>query len=331
MVWGAAGVREPSDERPPETSIGNRQFRFILGLLNAQEPREGTSERHRRAARLRSCREIGPIRCGPTTAATASSNGAFDGIRSTGGRQARERDSGGMNRHSAFWALLAICAFFALGAEDDSCSTEESGGGGNGSAKEEKSGGGSAKRDDNCGTTATDDCTPHVGPNGTVLVDALLWRITGAQRAASLGDTGVGLGEDADGVFIVVNLRVTSKKSEPATITDEAIRLEAPNGNAYKADLDGTVAAIGQGQDPLFLADIGPDATLQSKVVFDVPRSVANRKLEVRFGELGFGSTHGYIRLPTRTGAGPNPVAGQGPGAGPSGRAPYIGRSPGLR
>ena len=161
-----------------------------------------------------------------------------------------------------------------------------------------------------------------------ILHDALVWRITGAQKAASLGDTSIGRGEDADGVFIVVNLRVTSKRNESATITDEAIRLEAPNGNAYKADLDGTVAAIGQGQDPLFLEDIGPDATLESKVVFDVPKSVANRKLEVRFGELGFGSTHGYIRLPTLTGAGPSPVAGEAPPAARRGRAPYRGGYP---
>ena len=232
-----------------------------------------------------------------------------------------------MNPHRSCWALLSICAFFALGAENDSCSTDESGGGGNDSAKDEKrGGGGSAKRDDNCGTTATDDCTPHVGPNGTVRVDALLWKVTGAQKASSLGDTSIGVGEKADGVFIVVNLRVTSKKNESATITDEAIQLEAPNRNTYKADSDGTVAALGQGQDPLFREDIGPDATLESKVVFDVPKSVANRKLEVRFGELGHGSTHGYIRLPTRTH--PNPGEGRPP-ARPE-RAPYRGRSPRL-
>lgn len=209
-----------------------------------------------------------------------------------------------MNRHRAFVLLLCICAFFGLSAQDDSCS-EETGGGDESAQQDEKpagGGGGSAeKKPENCGTTATDDCTPRVGPNGSVRVDALVWKVAGAQTAASLGDTQYGLGANADGVFIVVNLTVTSKKNESATITDEAIQLEAPNGNTYKADSDGTVAAIGQGQEPLFLEDIGPDATLQSKVVFDVPKPVANQKLQVRFGELGFGPTHGYIRLPTPT------------------------------
>ena len=47
----------------------------------------------------------------------------------------------------------------------------------------------------------------------------------------------------------------------------------------------------------MFLEDIGPDATMNSKVVFDLPASAFNQKLSVRFGELGFGSTHGYIKL----------------------------------
>ena len=227
-----------------------------------------------------------------------------------------------MNRHRAFWALLSICAFFALGAENDGCSTEEGGGGGNDAEKEEKSGGGgSVKTNGNCGTTATDDCTPHVGPKGMVRVDALRWKITGAQKAASLDR--VGLDEKAEGMFIVVKLRVTSDKNELATITDETIQLEAPNGNTYKADSDATVAAIGQGRDPLFLRDIRPKATLRSKVVFDVPKSLANRKLEVRFGA---GSTHGYIRLPTRR----SRVAEQAPPAAdfPSYRRRYRGRIP---
>ena len=225
-----------------------------------------------------------------------------------------------MNRHRAFWALLSICAFFALGAEDDGCSTEEGGGGGSDSGKDEKSGGGgSAKTNGNCRITATDDCTPHLGPNGLVRVDALLWKITGAQKAVRLGEPSLGLREDADGMFIVVNLRVTSEKNESTTITDETIQLKAPSGNTYKADPDGT--AIAQGRAPLLQEDIRPEETLHSKVVFDVPKSVANRKLEVRFGA---GSTHGYIQLPTRHGR----VAGQAPPAAPRGRGSgsYRGR-----
>ena len=41
----ASGVREPSDELPPETSIANSYFGFVFGLLSTQEQKEATRER----------------------------------------------------------------------------------------------------------------------------------------------------------------------------------------------------------------------------------------------------------------------------------------------
>ena len=67
---------------------------------------------------------------------------------------------------------------------------------------------------------------------------------------------------------------------------------------SYKPDNDGTVAAIGAGEEPFFLEDIGPDSTLQGTVVFDVPPAVLKQKPELCFGEIGFGSTTGCIRMP---------------------------------
>lgn len=158
------------------------------------------------------------------------------------------------------------------------------------------------KKPASCGTKATDDCTPHVGPGGSVRVDALVWNVTSAKTAATLGDQEYGLGAKADGVFVIVNLKATSKKDESATLTSEVATLQVDGGNTYKPDNDGTVAAIGAGDDPFFLEDIGPDSTITGLVVFDVPRSVLGNKLEVSFGELGFGSTKGYIRLPQLAG-----------------------------
>jgi hypothetical protein len=129
-------------------------------------------------------------------------------------------------------------------------------------------------------------------------VDALVWRVLGASTAKVIGDTTYGLGSKADGVYVVVNLKVTSRKNESATLTDDSIKLQAGK-NTYSADSDGSIAAMGEGgKQPLFLEDIGPDSTLASKVVFDIPPKVLKKKLLVRFNELGFGSTHGFIRLP---------------------------------
>jgi len=94
-----------------------------------------------------------------------------------------------------------------------------------------------------------------------------------------------------------VKLKVTNHKSESVDLTNNVVKLES-NGKTYDPDSSGTTAAIGAGEKPLFIETLGPDVTLTSKVVFDVPQSVLNASPEMRFGELGFGDTKGYIALP---------------------------------
>ena len=149
-----------------------------------------------------------------------------------------------------------------------------------------------------CGNVATDDCTPHVGSRQAVRVDALVWRVRAVETTPTIGDQQYGLGETANGVYLVADLSVTSRKNESATISDDVISLVVDGGNVYSPDSDGTFAAMTEGQDPLLLTDIGPDTTLSAPVVFDVPPKVLGKKLELRFSELGFGSTEGFIRLP---------------------------------
>ncbi len=176
------------------------------------------------------------------------------------------------------------------GALAGCAATEESGGS---SASSASTDGSKAA----CVNRATDDCTPHVAMGHQVRVDALYWKVTSVKTAESIGDTEYGLGEKADGRFVIVNLKVRSDRDESATLTDEIVQIEI-DGNTYKPDSDGTIAAIGSGADPLWFDDIGPDATMRSKVVFDVPPSALSKQISVRFGELGFGTTRGYIDLP---------------------------------
>jgi hypothetical protein len=58
----------------------------------------------------------------------------------------------------------------------------------------------------------------------------------------------------------------------------------------------------GRPEEPFFLDTIGPDSDRRGTVVFDVSRKVLSQKIEARFNELGFGETHGYIRLPSLRG-----------------------------
>lgn len=183
-------------------------------------------------------------------------------------------------------ALIVISA--AAGGSSDKKSTDSS-------SSEPASSSTAAK--DKCGSTATDDCTPRVGPNGSVKVDALTWRVSSASAQSQLGDTTYGLGAEADGVFVVVKLRVHSTHNESVTLTDSVIKLET-NGTTYDPDNDGTTAAIGNGDDPFLFETLGPDSDKSGTVVFDIPKSKLSNKLELRFGELGLGETHGYIRLP---------------------------------
>jgi hypothetical protein len=151
-----------------------------------------------------------------------------------------------------------------------------------------------------CGFKATDDCTPHLGASHKVRVDALVWNIKSVRMAKTLGDTTYGLGEKADGEYVIVKLGVTSKRDESATLTDDVMHLQIGD-KTYSADTDGTVAAMGAGQQPFWFDDISPDSTTSGTVVFDVPTSKLGRKMEMKFTELGFGSTKGYIRLPQLT------------------------------
>jgi hypothetical protein len=141
-----------------------------------------------------------------------------------------------------------------------------------------------------------------VASTGSVRVDALIWRIKSARTAKTIGDQSYGLGAKANGRFVVVKLKVHSDKNESAQLSDNVIKLEI-GGNTYDPDNDGTVAVMGSGGDqPFFLDTVGPDSDRNGTVVFDVPTSKLRDKVEVRFGELGFGETHGYIRLPNLSG-----------------------------
>lgn len=159
----------------------------------------------------------------------------------------------------------------------------------------EDSGGG--EEDKKCTNRATDDCTPRVGPDETVRVDALTWELTDVTTQETIGEQELGLGEEAQGVYLVADLKVTSNRNESVTLSDDIVTLVVGD-RTYSPDNNGTIAAIGAGEEPLFFDDIGPDSTLESTVVFDVPENVLSEDLALRFGELGFGSTEGFIELP---------------------------------
>lgn len=181
-------------------------------------------------------------------------------------------------------AALAGCEATDTESTSSSSSSASSGGGGDDGSKA------------SCGFKATDDCTPRVSGRSKVQVDTIQYRVSGASTASEIGDASSGLGQKANGAFVSVKVSARNGKDGSVTLTD-VFKLEV-NGKTYDPDIEGTTAALGAGDQPFFLDDIGPDVTQRGLVVFDVPKSALTKKLELRLGELGLGSTKAYIRLP---------------------------------
>lgn len=151
------------------------------------------------------------------------------------------------------------------------------------------------------GENASSDNTPRVGPNGSVEVDTLRWRLRNARTAKTIGDQELGLGAKANGIYVIAGLSVTNNKSESVTLTSEAVSLVAAD-KTYSPDNSAEVALTGSDAKTFFLQDLGPGVTLKGTTAFDVAPKVLHQRPELRFNELGFGETHGYIALPPLSG-----------------------------
>jgi hypothetical protein len=140
---------------------------------------------------------------------------------------------------------------------------------------------------------ATDTNIPRVGPSGSVEVDDLRWSLDSAKATSTIGDPSF-LGARANGVFIVADLSVTNGKTGSVTISSDAVSLVA-DGKTYEGDTDAETALMSAGAKTFLLDDLGPGVALKGAVAFDVAPSVLAEHPQLRFNELGFGSTHGYI------------------------------------
>lgn len=147
------------------------------------------------------------------------------------------------------------------------------------------------------GENASSGNTPHVGPKGSVEVDTLRWKLKKAKTAKTIGNQEYGLGAKANGIYVIVKLSVKNNKNESVTLTSETVSLVVGE-KVFKPDTKAEVALIGEGGNTFLAEDVGPSVTANGEVAFDVPPSLLKKHPELRFNELGFGETHGYIALP---------------------------------
>jgi hypothetical protein len=141
-----------------------------------------------------------------------------------------------------------------------------------------------------------DTTEPHVGRKRSVIVNTLKWRLVSAHKTPRIGVRYIDA--TADGVYVVVKLRVRNGKDESVTLSSSQITYEVA-GKEYATDSNGTsTLGIVKDVETFLFKDLGPDVATKGMVVFDVPPATLKQKPEVCFGELGVGSTKGCIRLP---------------------------------
>jgi hypothetical protein len=127
----------------------------------------------------------------------------------------------------------------------------------------------------------------------TVELEGTKYTVESARTQASVGSEF--FKEEADGIYVVVELTIENTKDETKTFSDNAAKFIGANDKKYSTDFDGTVAATGDDGEPLILEDMQPDVPKTGLLVFDVPEAaVKGGQLEV--SDL-FGRGEAYVDL----------------------------------
>lgn len=143
------------------------------------------------------------------------------------------------------------------------------------------------------GAVGTQDNPAKIGQ--TVELAGTRYTVKKARTAKTLGDQQYGMGAKANGIFVVVTLKIENMKTETKTFTDSAAKFVAPNGATYSTDSNGTMASITGNQQPLLFADMQPNLPRTGLLVFDVPPSTLKGGL-LKLSDL-FGQGDAYINL----------------------------------
>jgi uncharacterized protein DUF4352 len=123
---------------------------------------------------------------------------------------------------------------------------------------------------------ATEDATVESASGGAakgktaaigdkVTLKGTTYQITKVSRAKSVGDSF--METEANGTFVLVKIRLTNRKDEPATIMSENLKLVGGNGKQYTTSDDALLAV----DKPLLLEEIQPDNTEKGTLVYDLP------------------------------------------------------------
>lgn len=118
----------------------------------------------------------------------------------------------------------------------------------------------------------------------TVTVGKVDYLINGVEITKSVGDEY--LKSEANDTYLIIDISITNHETEALTVSDSFFKL-LNNGNEYSTDDNG---AIYLGDSSIIYQEINPEVTLQGRLIFDVPETIANdmkTELQVQTGVWG--------------------------------------------
>lgn len=106
--------------------------------------------------------------------------------------------------------------------------------------------------------------------------------VTKVSHAKSVGDTSLGLGDTAQGEYLIVSLKVTNIGNESQTLDDSAQFVYDARGRKYSASSAADIDLSGpNGSGNTWFEDINPGNTVRGKIAFDMPKGDKGVKIEL--------------------------------------------------
>ena len=157
-------------------------------------------------------------------------------------------------------------------------------------------GGGNSGTSTNSGTSAAaapaQAAAPAPGIGSKVRDGKFEFVITGISHAKSVGDTADGLGDTAQGRYVILHIRVTNIGTEAQTLDDSSQYVYDASGRKFSADSSADIDLGGvNGQNSTLFEDINPGNTVHGRIAFDLPAGDKAVKAELHDSAFSDGVT----------------------------------------
>lgn len=119
----------------------------------------------------------------------------------------------------------------------------------------------------------------------------IAYTVTNARTGSSVG--GQFISEEADGQFIVIDVSMENRGSEPVDISSNQFKLVDGEGNTYEPDTDAMITV----DNSVVFEELSPDVSQDGVVVFDVPSGKSGWKLQIEPAGFGSGATKHRVNI----------------------------------